>query len=175
MAEAKHTPRVAEGGPYAGNIIRQARKTYACDQMVSWAPRPSPMADSSTITGWVEYAGREGAETAIAKLFEIVDQERSNADRAHRLYREARDALWTAQYVEGDADLLNAIADEIDCGDGCDCASQEPDTGTWNCSRDDAEGIGCRGAAAAQLRQMSATLKALAELRKPKPEETSNG
>lgn len=38
MAEAKHTPRTADSGPYAGNAIRQARKLYACDQMVSWAP-----------------------------------------------------------------------------------------------------------------------------------------
>lgn len=123
------------------------------------------MADAATITNWVNYAARDGVEVAISKLFEIIDRERTSADRSHRMFREARDALWTTQYVEGDADLLTAVADEIDCGAGCDCASQEPDTGAWNCSRTDGDGVGCSGAAASQLREMSAALKALAELR----------
>lgn len=129
------------------------------------------MTDESTIKGWTDYASRDGIEAAVRKLFEIVDRERENANRSHTLYRNARDALWTAQYVEGDADLLCALADEITCGGNthnCDFASYDSSCNAHECDRNEDAGdrIGCRWDAAAQLRAMAAALNALAVARK---------
>lgn len=120
------------------------------------------MTDYDTIKRWTEYAQDAGVESAITKLWGFIDQERQRVNHWHNLFAEKRDTLHTVTYVQGDADTLRAVADEIDCGAYCDCAHREYDTGATVCSREEEPGIGCRGLAASSLREMARALDQLA-------------
>jgi len=115
--------------------------------------------------------GRGFRDTGDWPLRNALDRAReweASANVKHAMYVAARDTLYTTTYVEGDADLLNAVADELTCGDGCENCSREWDTNATSCALDDRpdEPIGCRYAAADQLRAIAKALAWLADNRK---------
>lgn len=59
--------RTAPNGPYAGNTIRRARKDYACDEMVSWAPFARCNKPINAGDFYVEGEASRRALAAIAK------------------------------------------------------------------------------------------------------------
>lgn len=59
--------------------------------------------------------------------------------------------------IPGNIDLLDMIADEIDCMPGCECGDTEWDTNAFNCSKMD-EGT-CGSTNAEQLRQLATAFR----------------
>lgn len=68
-------------------------------------------------------------------------------------FLQARDALFHLKYPPCPIMLLQ-IADEIDCGSGCDFLSTEWDTNAHICSRSDRD-EGCAGERATELRDFA--------------------
>lgn len=111
------------------------------------------------------------------KRIEALEKERDDWKATAKMrfdqYTEARDGLHALSYPEANADLLDAVAGEIDCGGNeqdCDHVSIEWDTNASNCSRNDRadDKIGCRFDAACELRAQAKALRLKAALSKAK-------
>jgi hypothetical protein len=74
------------------------------------------------------------------------------AERMHIFheFRAQRDALYAFEWMGNEADLLRRIADEWDCGDGCDYASSA------SCPRNDRDG--CKLADVDAIRSLAAAI-----------------
>ncbi len=113
-----------------------------------------------------------GAETTISLREYDADQVARhlspgwvrNHERVWKECRETRDALWQFQHPEGAVDLLNAIADERDCGSDCERGYTESDTGAFVCSKD---GDGCGWQEAEQLRDLAKAITIRGALTRP--------
>lgn len=105
----------------------------------------------------------EVQQVGLQKLQAELKQAQDFGDDRHNRWRAAEGILYTMKYPEGDADLLEAIASEIDCN-GSDCShySYENDTGAWNCTLQDRadDDVGCRFLAAERLRDVAKAFRA---------------
>lgn len=114
-------------------------------------------------------AERDAALAREARLREENARLDAWARERHDRWRAAENVIYTMKYPDSDADLIDAVANEINCGEvagECDYGHIEYDTNAHVCSREDKadEPLGCRWNAACQLRDLAKALRARAAL-----------
>lgn len=116
-------------------------------------------------------------EKAIGDLPSQISDFRQHLERRHKAKWEEDRKIRDIAYQLGDGcvpahiDLLDMIADEIDCGAGCEHGDVEWDTNAFNCSK--AEQGTCGSCNAEDLRQLANAFRnrqALAPSPQPKTE-----